>query len=213
MTAVIIITVGGAAATTSSMLLLPGFAQTAGSASSYTNNNTTTTPTDNISTLSDSLATNNAITTLDLGKPFLKGNGTIMPIGEPKNGTIQGTYTLDCELSNVVNSSNNSTPSSSSSSSSIGCTDTGSFSLVLIDNRTQYGEGRGALLTEDGETITYTLQFVGNTDNEGRSLYRGSWFPTTSSPRLAAALNNTIALFEAHVEQNGTSTIVGWLWK
>lgn len=149
--------------------------------------------------------------TLVLGQPIIRANGTIMPQGEPRNGTQLAAYNLDCKISNIANNNVN-TSSTGGSSSSIGCKDTGSFSIKLRDNRTQYGEGRGALITDKGEIITYTFQFVGSTDNEGRSIYHGSWFPTTSSARLHA-LNNTMALFEVRVEHNGKSTLLGWLWK
>ncbi|HEX6028058.1 MAG TPA: hypothetical protein VFY64_03360 [Nitrososphaeraceae archaeon] len=62
-----------------------------------------------------------------------------------------------------------------------------------------YGQGQVVLKsTNDGETATYTFQFIGSLTNEGQQPH-GSWYIYTNSTEKMAFLNNMVGITKGEI--------------
>jgi hypothetical protein len=75
-----------------------------------------------------------------------------------------------------------------------------------------YGEGQGVLTTKDGETATYTFQFVGSLAAGGQAPH-GSWYIHTNSTGKMAALNNMVGITHSEIHDDGKFSTRVWEWK
>ena len=75
-----------------------------------------------------------------------------------------------------------------------------------------YGEGQGAMITADGEGITWKGSGSGKLLPGGAISYRGILYYRTTSQKLAR-LNNACGVFEYEVDAAGNTTAKVWEWK
>lgn len=75
-----------------------------------------------------------------------------------------------------------------------------------------YGEGEGAMLTGDGEVISWKGSGLGQIKAGGALSYRGILYFRTASAKLAA-LNSAPGVFEYEVAPDGTTESKVWAWK
>jgi len=90
--------------------------------------------------------------------------------------------------------------------------DTGTYATVARPDGTQYGEGRGMVITADGEMATWTGHGVGKANKDGSASYRGSLCYQTTPARLSR-LNNIAVVFEYTVDADGNTHSDYWEWK
>ena len=75
-----------------------------------------------------------------------------------------------------------------------------------------YGEGQAAMITADGETVTWKGQGVGKFLEGGAVSFRGALYYSTASAKLAR-LNTIAGVFEYEVDADGNTTAKTWEWK
>jgi hypothetical protein len=90
--------------------------------------------------------------------------------------------------------------------------DTGTYVTVTRPDGTQYGEGRGVVITADGEMATWTGHGVGMPNKDGSASYRGSLCYQTTPARLSG-LNNIAVLFDYAVDADGNTHSDYWEWR
>jgi hypothetical protein len=129
-----------------------------------------------------SVDTNNRI----LGQPIYSENGKI---------TGPYTYIANGTLANIGNVTNN-----------------GFILTTPLASGLLYGEGQGVLTTKDGETATYTFQFVGSLAAGGQAPH-GSWYIHTNSTGKMAALNNMVGITHSEIHDDGKFSTRVWEWK
>ena len=88
----------------------------------------------------------------------------------------------------------------------------GTYTSVARADGSLYGEGQGAMMTQDGEGITWTGSGVGKFGPGGSISYRGMLYYRTPSQKLAR-VNNICAVFEYEVDAAGNTTSKIWEWK
>jgi hypothetical protein len=76
-----------------------------------------------------------------------------------------------------------------------------------------HGEGKGIIMTTEGEMATYTGQGVGRISSSGGTSWRGSVFFSTKSNGKIGFLNNLIGIFEVEIDVEGNFTNETWEWK
>jgi len=76
-----------------------------------------------------------------------------------------------------------------------------------------HGEGKGIIMTTEGEMATYTGQGVGRINSSGGTSWRGSVFFSTMSNGKISFLNNLIGVFEVEIDAQGNFTNETWEWK
>jgi hypothetical protein len=83
------------------------------------------------------------------------------------------------------------------------------------DGKTLYIEGRGTIITNDGELATYTGQAIGKQDGRGVNSMRfyGSIIYETSSSGKLSSLSDVVAVFETEVDESDNAIAKIWEWK
>jgi hypothetical protein len=76
-----------------------------------------------------------------------------------------------------------------------------------------FGEGQGVITTKDGELATWTGQGIGHFASDGKIVFRGSLFFTTTSNGKLAFLNNMVGIFQYQTETSGDISAKVWGWK
>ena len=89
---------------------------------------------------------------------------------------------------------------------------TGTYTSVVRDDGSIYGQGQGLMITADGDGITWTGTGLGKFGPGGSVSYRGMLFYRTTSQKLAK-LNNICGAFEYDVDPAGNTTAKVWEWK
>lgn len=89
---------------------------------------------------------------------------------------------------------------------------TGTYTSVVRDDGSIYGQGQGLMITADGDGITWTGTGLGKFGPGGAVSYRGMLFYRTTSQKLAK-LNNICGAFEYDVDPAGNTTAKVWEWK
>lgn len=83
----------------------------------------------------------------------------------------------------------------------------------LRPNGMQYSEGRGFLITKDGDVATLTMTGISIPKGRPpRSSVRGATIFSTQSPKLAS-LNSVVCIYEGEVNEDSSYTIKDWEWK
>jgi hypothetical protein len=90
--------------------------------------------------------------------------------------------------------------------------DTGTYWTVVRPDGTQYGEGQGVMMTNDGKVATWTGHGVGVRNKDGSATYRGALYFQTMPPKWSR-LNKVAVLFEYAVDAEGNSHSDYWEWK
>lgn len=88
----------------------------------------------------------------------------------------------------------------------------GSYTSVIQPDGSLQGTGQGLIMTEDGESITWTGTGNGRFGSGGSVSYRGMLFFRTASKKLAR-VNNSCGAFEYEVAADGTTVSKVWEWK
>jgi hypothetical protein len=86
------------------------------------------------------------------------------------------------------------------------------YGSVVRPNRTLYGEGRGIIMSEDGDMATWIGQGIGTIKKDGGASYRGAVYYQTSSAKWSR-LNSVAAIYEYEVDAQGNSRSQFWEWK
>jgi hypothetical protein len=133
-------------------------------------------------------------------------------LGE-KIGEISGKITMQRVLQNLGGDPKMET-AFQANGTVLGTTmkDTGTYSTILRPNGTQYGEGQGIMVTEDGEIATWTGHGVGTMKKDGTATYRGALYFQTM-PEKWSRLKNVAVLFEYAVNAEGNMHSEYWEWK
>ena len=101
--------------------------------------------------------------------------------------TFRHTYTVNGILRDVGDVTNN-----------------GVILTTPISRGLLYGQGQGVLKsTNDGETATYTFQFIGSLTNDGQPPH-GSWYIYTNSTEKRAFLNNTVGITRGEIGEKNS---------
>jgi hypothetical protein len=88
----------------------------------------------------------------------------------------------------------------------------GSYTSVVQPDGSLQGNGQGLIMTNDGESITWTGTGRGRFGTGGAISYRGMLFFRTASQKLAR-VNNSCGAFEYDVAADGTTVSKVWEWK
>jgi len=88
----------------------------------------------------------------------------------------------------------------------------GTYSSVVRNDGSIYGEGQGVMITQDGEMISWKGSGVGKFKEKGAVSYRGILYYQTASQKLAR-LNSAPGVFEYEVDPEGKTQTKVWEWK
>jgi hypothetical protein len=88
----------------------------------------------------------------------------------------------------------------------------GTYTSEARPDGSVYGEGHGAMITADGEPITWKGSGSGKLLPGGAVSYRGMLYYRTPSQKLAR-LNNACGVFEYEIDAAGNTTAKVWEWK
>ena len=92
------------------------------------------------------------------------------------------------------------------------CTGLGTYTSAVKPDGTIYGEGRGAVFSQDGELVTWQGTGTGKFKERGAVSYRGSIHYSTASQKLAR-LNGAVGVFEFETDPDGKTFSKIWEWK
>lgn len=76
-----------------------------------------------------------------------------------------------------------------------------------------FGEGKGVMMTRDGEHVTWSGNGIGKFGQDGKVIWRGAVFLQTNSSGKLASANNTVAVFEFEADAMGNTSEKSWEWK
>jgi hypothetical protein len=76
----------------------------------------------------------------------------------------------------------------------------------------EYSEGRGILLTKDGDAATLIMSGISIPKGLSPNSVRGATIFNTQSPKLAR-LNSVVCVYEGEVNDDSSYTIKDWEWK
>jgi len=88
----------------------------------------------------------------------------------------------------------------------------GTYTSEAREDGSLYGEGQGAMITADGDPITWRGSGSGRILPGGSVSYRGILYYRTTSQKLAR-LNNARGVFEYEVDAAGNTTSKIWEWE
>jgi hypothetical protein len=88
----------------------------------------------------------------------------------------------------------------------------GTYTSTMRPDGSLHGDGRGLMMTQDGEGITWTGTGTGSFGPGGTISYRGMLHYRTDSKKLAR-LNNATGAFEYDVDAQGNTVAKVWEWK
>ncbi|MGA9622872.1 MAG: hypothetical protein WBL65_12070 [Bryobacteraceae bacterium] len=88
----------------------------------------------------------------------------------------------------------------------------GTYTSTVRPDGTIYGEGEGAIFTQDGEMVAWKGSGLGKFKERGAVSYRGILYFRTASQKLAR-LNTAPGVFEFEVDPQGGTQTKTWEWK
>lgn len=88
----------------------------------------------------------------------------------------------------------------------------GTYASEVRADGSLYGEGQGAIITQEGEAITWVGSGAGSLKPDGGVSYRGILYYRTESKKLAK-LNEAPGVFEYDVDAQGNTHSKVWEWK
>jgi hypothetical protein len=92
-------------------------------------------------------------------------------------------------------------------------TNLGTFWSVLTPAGVLYAEGRGVVMTKDGEMVTWKGAGVGRFTGQGTAVsWRGAVYFQTPSQKLSR-LNSVAGAHEFEVDESGNVGVKIWEWK
>jgi hypothetical protein len=141
---------------------------------------------------------------LTLGNPFLEEKGKV--ILQRVTGITNGLPRIETSFS-----------ANDTINGNIPAREIGSYVTVPRpasgNTNVLFGEGQGAITTKDGEMATWTGQGIGHFTSDGKIVFRGSLFFTTTSTGKLAFLNNMVGIFQYQVDTSGNTYAKVWGWK
>lgn len=75
-----------------------------------------------------------------------------------------------------------------------------------------YGEGKGVMITDDGQRATWTGYDIGEMQNNGSIIYKGITIFNSDATGDMALLNNLVGLHVTIVQDNNQATKI-WKWQ
>ena len=92
-------------------------------------------------------------------------------------------------------------------------TDMGTYEATPRPDGTLFGQGQGAVMTENGDLVTWRGQGVGRMIGRGTATaWRGAIYYQTNSERLSR-LNGVACVYEYEVDETGKTESKLWEWK
>lgn len=88
----------------------------------------------------------------------------------------------------------------------------GTYTSSIRPDGIIYGEGQGAVATQEGEMVAWKGSGVGVFKEGGAVSYRGAVYYRTPSQKLAR-LNTVAGVFEFEVSADGSTSSKIWEWK
>jgi hypothetical protein len=88
----------------------------------------------------------------------------------------------------------------------------GTYTAVVRPDGSLFGQGEGAIMTQDGELISWKGTGLGKFGARGAVSYRGMLFYRTAAQKLAR-LNSCGGAFEFEVDAEGNTHAKVWEWK
>jgi hypothetical protein len=88
----------------------------------------------------------------------------------------------------------------------------GTYTSVIRQDGSIFGQGEGLSMTQDGEAVTWKGTGLGKFGPDGAVSYRGMLFFRTNSQKLAR-LNSACGAFEYEVDPSGGTISKIWEWK
>ena len=88
----------------------------------------------------------------------------------------------------------------------------GTYWSVMKPGGVLYAEGRGILMTKDGDNISWVGQGVGRFKAGGGVQFRGAVYYETASQKFAR-VNGVAGVFEYETDANDNTTVKVWEWK
>jgi hypothetical protein len=141
---------------------------------------------------------------LTLGNPFLEEKGKV--IVQRVTGITNGLPRIETSFS-----------ANDTINGNIAARELGSYVTVPRLNSGNSnilsGEGQGVITTKDGEMATWTGQGIGHFTSDGKIVFRGSLFFTTTSNGKLAFLNNMVGIFQYQTDTSGNTSAKVWGWK
>lgn len=88
----------------------------------------------------------------------------------------------------------------------------GTYTSTIRSDGTIYGEGKGVVITADGDSLTWKGAGAGTFGERGAVSYRGAIYYHSASPKFSR-LNTVAAVFEFDVDEAGNTQSKVWEWK
>ena len=88
----------------------------------------------------------------------------------------------------------------------------GTYTSSVRADGSIYGEGQGAIFSQEGEMVSWKGSGLGKFKERGAVSYRGVLYYQTASQKLAR-LNNAVGVFEYEVDPAGNTHTKVWEWK
>ena len=88
----------------------------------------------------------------------------------------------------------------------------GTYSSVVRNDGSLYGEGQGVIMTQEGDMISWKGSGLGKFKEKGAVSFRGILYYRTASPKFAR-LNGAPGVFEHEVDSEGKTQTKVWEWK
>jgi hypothetical protein len=76
-----------------------------------------------------------------------------------------------------------------------------------------HGEGKGIIITSEGELAAYTGEGIGTIKTAGVTSWRGVIFFSTTPNGKLKFLDNSVGVFEAEIDNQGNFSEKTWEWK
>jgi hypothetical protein len=127
----------------------------------------------------------NETASIDISNNNNKTTTTTVPINLEENGTITG-------IGNVTNIQ--------------------TWIDTLRTPKVIYGEGKGVMITDDGQRATWIGYDIGQLQNNGSIIYKGITIFNNNAIGDMAFLNNLVGLHITTVQENNQATKI-WKWQ
>jgi hypothetical protein len=165
------------------------------------NNNTLASNITAASPKTQSNETNTINDQLTLGNPFLEEKGKV--IVQRVTGITTGLPKIETSFSANDTINGNIVAREIGSYVTVPRPTSGNINIL-------FGEGQGVITTKDGEMATWTGQGIGQFTSDGKVVFRGSLFFTTTSIGKLAFLNNMVGIFQYQIDTSGDTSAKVW---
>ena len=88
----------------------------------------------------------------------------------------------------------------------------GTYTSAVRSDGTLYGDGKGVVMTAEGDSLPWKGSGVGTFGERGAVSYRGAVFYQSTSPKFSR-LSAVAGVFEFNVDEAGNTHSKTWEWK